>query len=147
MQANVVKNIQGVDAITNREQVELAKVEDLFVNDKRVLIVRGNDTSQTVGQIFREFANRKDSTGHRFQFSRKPRGITEIDPVWTKPVRVTPPRMENYIKEWFTLAELVSTTALGEILVLTNKIPPHAIPLWVQSRYAARFADLLEVVD
>lgn len=147
MQADIVTNVKGIQAITNKEQVEAAKYENLTVGDKPVLIARGGDTAQTCGIIYREFSRREDRTGNRFRFSKSKRGIVEVDPVWGNDVKVTPTKMETYIKEWFCLVELVPTRALGEVLILVDELPKMATALWQQSRYAGLYAPMFELTD
>jgi hypothetical protein len=118
----------------------------LSIGDKKLLIVRGSNTEQTVCQVYLEFSRRTDNTGHQFQFSKSKRGITEHDRIWNQIVRVTPKAMEDYVKSWFALGELLHT-AVGEVIILVSELPKMSVNLWVQGRYVAQHAALFEFVD
>jgi hypothetical protein len=140
------KNGQGVLSITDPGEVQAACDGLLTVGGRKLLVTRGGDTSETAGRVFIMFANRTDHTGAKFKFSRTRRGLVEIDPVFKNVVRVTPASMEHYIKEWFTLGELLSTSA-GKVIVITDKLPRMATQLWGQGRFMAQVAELFEFVD
>jgi hypothetical protein len=140
------KNSQGVVSITDHTEVQAGLDGLLTVNGKKLLVVRGGDMYQTVGTVFIMFANQTDRTWAKFRFSRTKRGLTEIDPVFGNVVRVTPASIETYIKEWFTLGELLHTSA-GKVIVIVDRLPRMATQLWGQGRFIAMVADHFEFVD
>jgi hypothetical protein len=140
------KNSQGVVAVTDPAEIQAACDGLLTVDGRKLLLVRGGDMYQTVGTVFIMFADQTDRTGAKFRFSRTKRGLTEIDPVFGNVVRVTPASMETYIKEWFTLGELLHTCA-GKVIVIVDRLPKMATQLWGQGRFIAMVAELFEFVD
>jgi hypothetical protein len=140
------KNSQGVLSITDPAEVQLGLDGLLKVSGKKLLVVRGGDANDTAGRVFVMAANQGDRTGAKFQFSRSKRGLTEIDPVFGNRVRVTPASLERYIKEWFTLGELLHTST-GKVIVLVDRLPKMTTQLWGQGRFIAQVADHFEFVD
>jgi hypothetical protein len=146
MEATLIENRQGVVSIVDRGQVQAAKDGLLTVGGLKILIVRGGDTNQTVGMVYREFMNRTDQTDERFRFSRSKRGLVEQDPIWGQTVRVTPTAMENYVKKWFILGELLYT-AVGEVIIIVTELPKMSVNLWQQNRYIGQQAPLFDFID
>jgi hypothetical protein len=143
---SIQKNSQGVLSIADPSEVQLAIDGLLTINGRKLLLVRGGDATDTAGRIYIMAANKADRTGSKFKFSRSKRGLTEIDPIFGNVVRVTPASMENYIKEWFTLGELLHT-ASGKVIVIVDRLPKMATQLWGQGRFIAQVADHFEFID
>jgi hypothetical protein len=143
---SISTNKQGVSSISDPGEVQAACDGLITVNGKKLLVVRGGDATDTAGRIYIMAANKADRTGSKFKFSRSKRGLTEIDPIFENVVRVTPASMENYIKEWFTLGELLSTS-MGKVIVIVDQLPRMATTLWGQGRFLGQCADHFEFVD
>jgi hypothetical protein len=143
---SISTNKQGVISITDSAEVQAAVDGLLTVGGKKLLVTRGGDANNTAGRAFTMFANKTDRTGAKFKFSRSKRGLTEIDPVFKNVVRVTPASMEKYIKEWFVLGELLSTSA-GKVIVIVDRLPRMATQLWGQGRFMGQCAELFEFLD
>jgi hypothetical protein len=109
-------------------------------------VTRGGDISQTVGSVFIMFANQTDRTGAKFSFSRSKRGLMEVDAIFGNSIRVTPASLKRYIKEWFCLGELLSTST-GKVIVIVDQLPKMATQLWGQGRFIAQVAELFEFLD
>lgn len=146
MEATLVKNKQGVIAVTDREQVEAAKRGELTVDGRKLLILRGGDTSQTVAEVYLAFCNHTDRTGIHFKFSKDKRFLVEQDPIWHQSTRVSPTSMANYVKSWFALGELLHT-AVGEVIIIVTELPRMSTALWGQGRYIAQHIGLFEVIE
>ena len=143
---SIKKNSQGVVSISDPTEVQAACDGLLTINGRKLLVARGGDASETAGRVFIMFANQVDRSGKKFRFSRTRRGLVEVDPVFKNVVRVTPASMESYIKEWFVLGELLSTSA-GKVIVITDKLPRMATQLWGQGRFIGQCAELFEFLD
>lgn len=141
-EAKLHKNKQGVVAITGPQVQEVKEGGVLTVNGLPLLLVRGGDTENLAGEIFRGFANHTDETGGNFTFSRKLRGVCCKDPLWGNLRRVTIPEIEAYVKKWFVLAELVSSGGT-EAIVIVDTLPRMAIALLTQDRFVKFAADIL----
>jgi hypothetical protein len=124
--------------------VEEAKRGLLTLDGRKVLIIRGHDGNITTGYIFIEFANRADKTRHKFRFSKAKRSLTEQDPVWNSRTKVTPTRMEEYVKEWFVTTKLLHVHC-GEVLIITDEIPKMAAQSWLQNRYLTCMVGMFEM--
>ena|ERR1700740_2090410 len=140
------ENSQHVVSITDPAEVQAACDGLLTVGGKKLLVTRGGDISQTVGSVFIMFANQTDRTGAKFSFSRSKRGLMEVDPIFGNSIRVTPASLERYIKEWFCLGELLSTST-GKVIVIVDQLPKMATQLWGQGRFIAQVAELFEFLD
>lgn len=140
------KNAQHVLSITDPAEVQAGLDGLLTVNGKKLLVVRGGDASDTAGRVFIMAANQTDRTGAKFNFSRSKRGLTEVDPIFGNRIRVTQASLEGYIKDWFTLGELLHTST-GKVIVIVDRLPRMATQLWGQGRFIAQVADHFEFID
>jgi hypothetical protein len=143
---SVTKNKQGVIAIVAPSEVKPGLDGLLTVNGRKVLVVRGNDAMAVVGQVYTRFANERDETGAPFRFSRARGSLVEIDPVFGRVSRVTPSRMEHYLKSWFQFGELLQSTN-GPVIILTSELPKMTAHLWGQPRFTAKVAQMFAFVD
>ena len=143
---SITKNSQGVVSITDPSEVQLGLDGLLTIDGRKLLVVRGGDASDTAGRVFVMAANKTDKTGAKFRFSRSKRGLMEVDPIFGNSIRVTPASLERYIKEWFCLGELLSTST-GKVIVIVDRLPRMATQLWGQGRFIAQVAELFEFLD
>ena len=143
---SIQKNSQGVLSIADPSEVQLAIDGLLSVGGRKLLVVRGGDASDTAGRVFIMAANQTDRTGAKFRFSRSKRGLVEIDPIFGNSIRVSPASLERYVRAWFCLGELLSTS-MGKVIVIVDQLPRMATTLWAQGRFMAQVADHFEFID
>jgi hypothetical protein len=137
------------------EQVKQA--DELTIDGKAVLIVKGGNTQQLVNRIWMEFSRRKDRAGKPFTLSRKLRGLMHTDP-YGLPVRIPAPAMEAYLSEWFSFVELVHSAppqtvnspvqSNDQYLRLVDAPPSFTVALISQSRFVTKeLLDLFQFID
>jgi hypothetical protein len=128
------------------EGSQLDDLDNLTVNQKPILIVRGGSSQLLVGRVFREFSHRLDKAGQPFRLSRKLKSIVHTDP-YGHPVKVSGPQMEEYLDSFFQYVELVHTAPPRTIgsppitggnqkyLRLLEKLPQFVGALLAQGRF------------
>jgi hypothetical protein len=75
---------------------QLQNLDDLTVNNKPILVVRGDSSQKLVATVFKEYSNRVDKAGKAFKLSRSLRSIMHTDP-YGHCVKITGPQMEKYL--------------------------------------------------
>lgn len=146
MQASIQTVASHLQLITSPEEIEAAIEGKLFVENKKVLLIKGIPAADTVATIYREFAKRKDHRNHPFQISHKQKGLLMRDQ-WDELKKVELYDMRKFIEHWFVLAEKTEHNGKPVLLIVTT-LPVMSIPLFCQGRYLTReLIDLFPVVD
>lgn len=139
------------------EGEQVKRAEELTIDGKPVLIVRGGNTQQLVNRIWTEFSKRTDRAGKPFTLSRKLRGLMHTDP-YGLPVRIPAPAVEAYLSEWFSFVELVHSAppqtvnspvqSNNQYLRLVDAPPSFTVALISQSRFVTNeLLDLFQFID
>jgi hypothetical protein len=140
MQAEVRVVASHLRLVQSPEQIAAAVSGDLFIDGKRVLIIKGASTAEAVEKIYKEFSVRRDLAGHPFRLSHKERGIMATDQ-WGEVSKVNIRDFKRFIQSWFSLAEL--TTHDGKpALILIKEFPTMLVPTYAQGRFVT--AEMLE---
>jgi hypothetical protein len=125
---------------------QLENLDDLTVNNKPILIVKGGNSQRMVARIFKEYSNRLDKAGKPFRLSRALKSIVHHDP-FGHTVKITAPAMEEYLDSFFQYAELVHSApprtlrdpampgGNQQYLRLLDKLPAHVNALLAQGRF------------
>src|ERR1700730_17746134 len=79
MEAEVLVKASHLHLILAQAQIDAAIRDELYYNQKPVLIYKGRPPVETVRRIFKEFSLRRDLTNHPFQLSHRDRGIYAVD--------------------------------------------------------------------
>jgi hypothetical protein len=148
-----------VAIIEHPEQVKNA--DDLTTEDGRtLLIVKGGNSQLLVNRILKEFSQRLDRAGNKFQMSRKWRGLSMTDP-YGAPTRVTGPDLEFFLTHSFVFVELVHSappqsstsppirnSGQQQYLKVLDKLPAFVTALVAQSRFVNRdLVSMFEVIE
>jgi hypothetical protein len=141
------------------EGPQVALADELTVNSKKLLIVKGGNSQQLVARVLTEFSKRLDRAGKPFTMSMKWRGLCHTDP-YNIPVRISGPQLdEYYLSIWYQYCELVHSappqTATSrtsgpnpQYLKLLDKIPAHTLALLSQSRFVTReLIDMFQIIE
>jgi hypothetical protein len=125
---------------------QLQNLEDLTVNGKPILPVKGWSSQKLVARVFKECSNRLDKAGKPFKLSRSRKSITHTDP-YGHSVKVTGPQMEEYLDSFFQYVEVVHSTppqspnslkltgGNQQYLRLLDKLPAFVNALLAQGRF------------
>jgi hypothetical protein len=133
METEVLVKASHLHLITNEEQIAAAIRNELYYNNKPILIYKGASTVEAVRQVYNAFRVRKDINNRPFQLSHSERGIMGSD-IWGEVTRVNPRDLRKYISVFFSLAEL--TTYNGKpALVLAKELPLMMVPTFFQGRF------------
>jgi hypothetical protein len=128
------------------EGAQLQNLDDLMVNGKPILIVKGGSSQKLVAKVFKEYSKRRDKAGKPFKLSRALRSIMHTDP-YRHCVKVTGTQMEDYLDSFFQYVELVHsappqgfgaaplTGGNQQYLRLLDKLPAHVNALLGQGRF------------
>jgi hypothetical protein len=128
------------------EGSQLQNLDDLTVNGKPILIVKGGSSQKLVAKVFREYSKQRDKAGKPFKLSRALRSIMHTDP-YRHCVKISGPQMEEYLDSFFVYAELVHSTppqsfnaapvtgGSQQYLRLLDKLPAHVNALLAQGRF------------
>jgi hypothetical protein len=145
MSEAVIRQATTTFHLIEGEQVKRA--EELTIDGKPVLIVKGGNTQQLVNKIWTEFSKKMDRAGKPFTLSRRLRGIMHTDP-YGLAMRIPAPQLEAYLSEWFSFVELVHSApprtvnspilsgADNQYLRLLDSPPSFTVALISQSRFA-----------
>jgi hypothetical protein len=133
MQADIRVVASHLNLITSPEQIDAAINGDLYVDLKRVLIIKGRPAVEAVARIYGEFGIRKDLAGNSFRLSHRERGIMATDQ-WGEVSKVNIRDFKRFIQSWFTLAEL-TTYENKPALVLIKELPTMMVPTYCQGRF------------
>lgn len=128
------------------EGAQLQNLDDLTVNGKPILIVKGGSSQKLVAKVFREYSKQRDKAGKPFKLSRALRSIMHTDP-YRHCVKITGSQMEEYLNTFFQYAELIHSTppqtfnaapvtgGNQQYLRLLDKLPAHVNALLAQGRF------------
>jgi hypothetical protein len=125
------------------EGAQLQHIDELTVNHKPLLIVKGGSSQTLVAKVFKEYSRRRDKAGNPFRLSRSLRSIMHTDP-YGHPEKLSGPLMEQYLDEFFQYAELVHSTPPNaapvtggnqKYLRLLDRLPAHVNALLAQGRF------------
>jgi hypothetical protein len=133
MQATTHKVASHLILITSPDEIAAAKNNELYIEDKPTLIIRGIPTQETIRAVYALFASRKDLTGSPFRLSHREKGICAVNQ-WREYSKVTSRDFAKYLEHWTVLVDL--TTHDGKpALVVVNSLPPMLTQLFHQPRY------------
>jgi hypothetical protein len=79
MQAEVRVVASHLRLVQSQDQIAAAVSGDLFIDGKRVLIIKGASAAEAVEKIYKEFSVRRDLAGNPFRLSHRERGIMATD--------------------------------------------------------------------
>jgi hypothetical protein len=133
MIGNTHKVASHLILITNEAEIEAAKNNDLYIEDKPVLIIRGIPAQDTIRAVYALFATRKDMTGRGFRLSHREKGIMHTNQ-WTEYSKLGSREFARYLEHWAILMDL--TTYKGKpALVVVPTLHPMLTQLFHQPRY------------
>lgn len=158
MHEAIVRTATTTLSLIEGQQVHQA--DDIAINGKPLLIVKGGQSQKLVERVFTEFSKRLDRAGKPFTLSRKLRCICHTDP-YGLPVRIPGHQLEAfYLDEWFQYCELVHSAppqasnspplmaGNQQYLKLLDKLPQFVNALISQSRFVTiDLVKLFEVID
>jgi hypothetical protein len=146
-------------AIVEGDQVNQA--DELTTEDgRKLLTIKGGNSQLLINRIMKEFSQRLDRAGNKFQISRKFRGLSMTDP-YGAPTRVTGPDLEFFLTQWFLFVELIHSAPpqsfnspplnSGQQQYLKvldkHKLPAFVTALVAQSRFVNQeLVSLFEVI-
>jgi hypothetical protein len=133
MQAEVRVVASHLRLVQSQEQIAAAVSGDLFIDGKRVLIIKGASAAEAVEKIYKEFSVRRDLAGNPFRLSHRERGIMATDQ-WGEVSKVNIRDFKRFIQSWFSLAELTSYDGKPP-LVLIKELPTMMVPTYAQGRF------------
>ena len=155
-EAAVIRQATTTFRLVEGEQVK--RVDELTIDGKPILIVKGGNTQHLVNRIWTEFSKRTDRAGKPFTLSRKLRGLMHTDP-YGLPVRIPASAVEAYLSEFFSFVELVHSappqtinspvvTGNQQYLRLLDKPPSFTVALISQSRFVTpELLELFQFID
>jgi hypothetical protein len=126
MQAEVLVRASHLHLITDQSQIDAAIKQELFHNNKKVLIYK--PASEAVGPIFKEFSLRKDLANRPFRLSHKEKSIMATDQ-WGEVSRLTSKDFSKFVSSWFSLAEF-TTFNEKRALVMAKELPLMMVPTY-----------------
>jgi hypothetical protein len=135
MEANTRVVASHLTLIQDPEEIEAAKNDQLYLDSKKVLIIKGIPAAQAVATIYKEFSVRKDPTGNPFRLSHAAKGIMHRDQ-WGEDNKVGIQDFKRYIEHWFTLTEL-TTYDNKPALVVVKSLPIMMVPTYCQGRFVS----------
>jgi hypothetical protein len=135
MQADIQVRSSHLHLITDTEQIQAAINQELFADQKKVLIIKGRPAIDAVAAIYKEFSVRRDLAGSPFRLSHKERGIMATDQ-WGEVSKVNIRDFKRFIQSWFSLAELTSYDG-KPALVLIKELPTMMVPTYAQGRFVS----------
>jgi hypothetical protein len=133
MQANTKKVASHLILITSPEEIAAAKKNDLYIENKPTLIIRGIPAGETIKAVYALFATRKDLTGSPFRLSHREKGICAVNQ-WREYSKLTSKEFARYLEHWTVLLDL-STYDNKPALIVVPSLPPMLIQLFHQPRY------------
>jgi hypothetical protein len=119
--------------ITDQAEIEAAKNNDLYIDGKIALIVRGIPTQDTIRSIYTLFSTRHDMTGSPFRLSHKEKGIVHKDQ-WSEYSKLDARSYARYLEHFAVLMELIEYRG-KPALVVVPKLHPMLTQLFHQPRY------------
>jgi hypothetical protein len=133
MQANTRKVASHLILIEDEQEIAAAKNNDLYIENKPALIIRGIPAGDTIRAVYALFASRKDLTGSPFRLSHREKGICAVNQ-WQEYSKLTSKEFARYLEHWTVLVDL--TTYEGKpALVVVNSLPTMLTQLFHQPRY------------
>lgn len=146
MEADVLVRASHLHLITSPEQIEAAKNNNLYVENKKVLLIKNFPAAKAAEVIYREFAKREALQGGRFHVSFKLKSLVAKNQCGEY-AKVGIEDFRKYVQHWFQLAEVRECDG-KEVLILVNKLSPMAVSLYCQGWYITRtLIDLFPAVD
>jgi hypothetical protein len=133
MQAQTRVVASHLTLIQDPDQIAAAIANDLFIDGKRALIIRGIPAARTTEVIYQEYSRRTDLTGNSFRLSHREKGLVHKDQ-WGETNKVGIHDFKRYIEHWFTLTEL-TTYDNKPALILVKSLPTMLVPTYCQGRF------------
>lgn len=119
--------------IQGEEEIAAAKNNDLYIENKPTLIIRGIPAQETIRAVYDLFATRKDITGSPFRLSHREKGIMARDQ-WRDYSKITSREFAKYLEHWCVLVDLTTYDNKPALLVVKS-LPPMLTQLFHQPRY------------
>jgi hypothetical protein len=119
--------------IQGEEEIAAAKNNDLYIENKPALIIRGIPAQETIQAVYALFAIKKDLTGASFRLSHKERGIMHRDQ-WNDYSKLGSRDFAKYLEHWCVLVDL-TTYDNKPALVIVKPLPSMLVQLFHQPRY------------
>jgi hypothetical protein len=133
MQANIRKVASHLTLIENEEEIQAAKNNDLYIENRPALIIRGIPAADTIRAVYAHFASRKDLTGSPFRLSHREKGIFAVNQ-WKEYSKLTSKEFVKYLEHWCVLVDLNSYNGKPALIVVSS-LPPMLTQLFHQPRY------------
>ena len=133
MQANTRKVASHLTIITDAGEIAAAKNNDLYIDNRPALIIRGIPAGDTIRAVYALFASRTDMTGSPFRLSHREKGICAVNQ-WKEYSKLTSKEFARYLGHWTVLLDLTSYDG-KPALVVVNSLPPMLTQLFHQPRY------------
>jgi hypothetical protein len=143
MQANTQKVASHLILITSPDEIAAAKNNDLYIEGKPTLIIRGIPAGDTIRAVYALFATRKDLTNSPFRLSHREKGICAVNQ-WREYSKLTSKEFARYLEHWCVLLDL-STYNGKPALVVVPSLTPMLTQLFHQPRYIT--ADMLSAFE
>lgn len=119
--------------IQGEEEIAAAKNNELYIENKPTLIIRGIPAQETIRAVYALFASRKDMTGQPFRLSHAEKGIMHCD-LWQDYSKLGSRDFAKYLEHWCVLVDL-TTYDNKPALVVVKSLPPMLTQLFHQPRY------------
>jgi hypothetical protein len=135
--------------IKDAKEIDAGLFGHLWIGDRQVLVIRGsNDFTQVAFTCYNRFAQEVDISGAPFKYSSRYRGLSHVvDLTWRLPSKISGEQFSQYCRNWFTPCQMISTTGVGQALLILDKFPPLSTAQLLQPRYSGLFRDLFESLD
>jgi hypothetical protein len=133
MQAHTRKVASHLILVTDPDEIQAAKDNNLYIENKPALIIRGIPAQDTIRAVYALFATKLDLTGSPFRLSHQEKGIMAKDQ-WNEYSKVTSRMFSQYLEHWCTLVDL-TTYQNKPALVVVNKLSSMLVQLFHQSRF------------
>jgi hypothetical protein len=88
------------------EQIEAGLNDNLYIDGKKVLPIKGMPAAKSAEIIYKEFSNRTDLRGGKFHISFKEKCLVAKDQ-WGEWTRVGANDFAQFINHWFVLVNLI----------------------------------------
>jgi hypothetical protein len=133
MQATTRTVASHLVIIQGEQEITAAKNNDLYIDKKPALIIRGIPAQDTIRAVYALFATRKDINGDVFKLSHQEKGIMLRDQ-WRDYTKITSRDFAKYLEHWCVLLDLSSYNN-QPALVVVKSLPPMLTQLFHQPRY------------
>jgi hypothetical protein len=133
MQANTRKVASHLTLIEGEAEIQAAKSNDLYIDNKQTLIIRGIPAGDTIRAVYGLFATKTDMTGSPFRLSHSAKGICAVNQ-WKEYSKLTSKDFARYLEHWCVLLDLSSYNGKPALIVVPS-LPPMLTQLFHQPRY------------